>query len=148
MAESRGTPTWESVKIELPDATGVASVFLNRPSRANALNHALFRELPLALRELDDNPSVRVIILSAAGKRHFCAGIDLETLSSTSSEGLDDSDTGRREIGKERDIWRRYVLVLQDAFNAIERCRKPVIAAIFGSCIGAGVDLITACDLR
>ncbi|CAM6093002.1 unnamed protein product [Calypogeia fissa] len=140
--------TFETVKIELPDAAGVAAVLLNRPSRANALNHEVFRELPLALRELDENPSTRVIILGATGEKHFCAGIDLELLSSISSDGIDDSETGRKEFGKERDIWRRNLKVLQDAITGVEKCRKPVIAAIHGACIGGGVDLITACDIR
>lgn len=139
---------YASVKIEGPDSAGVARVILNRPHRANAVNNELFRELPLALREVDDSPDTRVIILSAAGEKHFCSGLDLDVMAKSSSLVHTDEETGRREFGKGRNVWWRYILDIQDSFTAIEKCRKPVIAAIHGPCVGAGIDLISACDLR
>jgi enoyl-CoA hydratase/carnithine racemase len=147
MAEGGGTRAWEAVKIELPDSVGVATLLLNRPARANSLNWPMFQELPLALRALEENPSVRVIILSAAGKRHFCAGIDLDVLSSVVGS-TKDSVTGKREFGKERYSFIKTLRLMQDAISAVEKCSKPVIGAIFGPCLGGGVDLITACDIR
>lgn len=67
---------WESVKVEGPDSAGVATLTLHRPSRFNALNPSLFQEIPAAIRALDMDPAVRVVILNAAGQ-HFCSGIDL-----------------------------------------------------------------------
>ncbi|XAR64356.1 hypothetical protein NMG60_11024662, partial [Bertholletia excelsa] len=87
------------------------------------------------------NPDVGAIILSGTGS-HFCAGIDLNALTSL-SQGVQSSDRGR---SAER--LRREIKVMQGAITAIEGCRKPVIAAVHGACIGGGIDIITACDMR
>lgn len=78
-----GTPRggYSSLSVHVNESTGVASVALNRPAKMNALDNTFFRELPLAIESLDADPSVRVIVLSGNG-RHFCAGIDLQVLSS------------------------------------------------------------------
>lgn len=121
--------------------SSVFHLILNRPSQLNALSLDFFVELPTALSTLDQNPDVAVIVLSGAGK-HFCSGIDLNSLSSIS----DQSSSGDRGRSSER--LRRKIKSMQAAITAIEQCRKPVIAAIHGACIGGGVDLITACDIR
>lgn len=122
-------------------ADKVAHVRLNRPDKANALNHDAWAELKLIFETLDDEPSVRVIILSGEGK-HFCAGIDLAYLMEQ-NQANQNPDEGRK-----RENFRRNVLWLQDTVTAIENCRKPVLAAIDNGCIGAGVDIVTACDMR
>lgn len=122
--------------------SGVFHLYLNRPSYRNALSRDFFSEFPKAVAALDQNPDVNVVVLSGAGA-HFCAGIDLTTLSSISERVLSGSDRGR--IGENL---RREIKFLQDAITSIERCRKPVIAAIHGACIGGGVDIVTACDVR
>ncbi|XP_024399333.1 delta(3,5)-Delta(2,4)-dienoyl-CoA isomerase, peroxisomal [Physcomitrium patens] len=132
---------WESVKVEGPDSAGVATLTLHRPSRFNALNPSLFQEIPAAIRALDMDPAVRVVILNAAGQ-HFCSGIDLSFF--TTVVGSDASTC----LGRQREKFRRDVKDMQDAFTAFEECRKPVIAAIHGACIGGGIDMVTACDLR
>ncbi|KAH7835913.1 hypothetical protein Vadar_031110 [Vaccinium darrowii] len=119
----------------------VFNLHLNRPSLLNALSLDFFTEFPKALTSLDQNPNAAVIILSGNGD-HFCSGIDLKALSSMSS-GVQSTDRGRTA-----ERLRRQIKFLQDAVTAIERCRKPVIAAIHGGCIGGGVDIITACDIR
>ncbi|KAL3613163.1 delta(3,5)-delta(2,4)-dienoyl-CoA isomerase [Castilleja foliolosa] len=131
---------YQTLKLEQksPDSR-VSYLSINRPSRGNALSHDFFTEFPAALSSLDQNPDVGVIILAGAGK-HFCSGIDLQTLSSTAARS---ADTGRAA-----EKLRREIKLFQLAVTAIEECRKPVIAAIHGACIGGGVDLITACDLR
>lgn len=131
------TPT--TLKITLEDA--VAMVELDRPDKANAMDEAMWREIREAMRWADDTPEVRVVILSGAG-RHFTAGIDLAMLAGISARIGDDCE------GRRREKLRRVILDLQDALTSIERCRKPVIAAIHGSCVGGGVDLVCACDLR
>ena len=79
--------------------------------------------------------------LCGAG-RQFTAGIDLALLGAIRAEIADACE------GRAREKLRALILDLQDTLNAIERCRKPVIAAIHGACIGGGVDLVTACDFR
>lgn len=122
--------------------SGVFHLNLNRPSHRNALSRDFFSEFPNALAALDQNPDVNVVVLSGAGA-HFCAGIDLTTLGWISDKSLSGSDRGR--AGEKL---RREIKFLQDAVTSIERCRKPVIAAIHGACIGGGVDIVTACDVR
>ncbi|KAM7484024.1 hypothetical protein LguiA_000033 [Lonicera macranthoides] len=120
----------------------VCNVYLNRPSFLNALSGDFFIEFPKALTSLDLNPNVGVIVLSGNGD-HFCSGIDLSTLKSIT--GTEKSTTER---GRTAERLRREIKGLQDAVTAIERCRKPVIAGVHGACIGGGVDIITACDIR
>ena len=122
---------------------GVATVTLNRPERANAFNRALWDDLRQVFRDIDAMTGVRVVLLTGKGK-HFCAGIDLDMLGEMQTL-VGESDACR---GRASDALRRYVLDLQDVFNHVANCRVPVIAAIAGACIGAGVDLAVACDLR
>ncbi|KAK2993591.1 hypothetical protein RJ640_030898 [Escallonia rubra] len=119
----------------------VYNLTLNRPSARNALSRDFFTEFPDALASLDRNPGAAVVVLSGAGD-HFCAGIDLKALTSITEPGQS-TDRGRTGERLRRDIKH-----MQDAITAIERCRKPVIAAVHGGCIGGGVDMMTACDIR
>lgn len=119
----------------------VFHLYLNLPFTRNALTLTLFTELPTAISYLDSNPSVHTIILSARGP-HFCSGIDISALQTTISSTVV-SDTA-----KSNELLRRRILDMQAAITSIERCRKPVIAAVHGGCVGGGVDLVTACDLR
>lgn len=118
----------------------VAHLRFNRPQRANALNQTAWNELKSVFEMLDEDDSVRVIVLSGEGK-HFCSGIDLELLMSVA--GPTETCEGRK-----RERLRRQILALQAPINAIEQCSKPVIAAIHGGCIGGGVDIAAACDMR
>lgn len=122
-------------------AEHIAQMRLNRPEKANALNKTLWFEIGDAFRWVDQTDDIRVAVLSGAGK-YFCAGIDFELLSSTFAE-VNALNPGRRE-----ERLRRSILELQGAFTALENCRKPVLAAVHGLCIGAGLDLIAACDMR
>ncbi|GLJ45819.1 hypothetical protein SUGI_0964210 [Cryptomeria japonica] len=136
---------WERLKVvEDSSCNGVFHLILNRPSHRNALDSHFYREFPKALATLDENPSVRVIILTGSGK-HFCSGIDLSVLGAMlKSQAPDDGN----DQGRLREKLRRNLKYMQSAITALEICRKPVIAAIHGGCIGAGVDIITACDIR
>lgn len=130
--------------LEIVQKTPNSRVFhlcLNRASHGNAMSPDFFSEFPRALAALDQNPDVNVVFLSGVGK-HFCAGIDLSSLGSMAAL-FSSGDSGRAA-----EKLRRHIKSLQDSVTAIERCRKPVIAAIHGACIGSGIDLITACDIR
>ncbi|MCP1384774.1 crotonase/enoyl-CoA hydratase family protein [Runella salmonicolor] len=118
----------------------VAQVVFNRPERANALNQKAWQEMKAIFEELDENEDVRAIILRGNG-RHFCAGIDLELL-------MQVAQSAQKCEGRKREKLRRQVLDLQAPINAIEQCSKPVLAAIHGGCIGGGVDIVSACDMR
>lgn len=127
--------------LSLAVADGVAEVELRRPEKSNAMNRPMWDELRQTFRYLDALPAARVVVLSGAGK-NFTAGIDLEMLM-----GMD----GRHAEpcpGRMREALRRNLLDLQDVISSLDACRKPVLAAIHGACIGGGVDLVTAADMR
>ncbi len=129
----------ESLKIH--HANKIAEIVLQRPSKANALNETLWFELGRAFQWADQTPDVRVVLLRGEGP-HFSAGIDFEFMQSIGQR------FARLPEGQRQEALRSYIRSLQDAFTAAERCRKPVIAAIHGSCFGGAIDLITACDIR
>jgi enoyl-CoA hydratase len=118
---------------------GVAELRLNRPDKANALSRPMWHELREAARDLDATPEVRVVVLAGAG-RHFCAGIDLAMLA--------EFEDGAGCPGRAGERTHATITDLQDVLTWFERCRKPVLAAVHGACVGAGLDLAVACDLR
>jgi enoyl-CoA hydratase len=119
----------------------VATLALNRPERANAMNEAMWREIGEAMRWIDAEPAARVGVVIGHGD-NFCAGIDLNMLMAMQGRIQDDCQ------GRQAEKLRSLILELQDSLTAIERCRKPIIAAVHGACVGGGLDLIAACDLR
>jgi enoyl-CoA hydratase len=127
--------------IEVKIENFIAFVELNRPEKANAIGQTGWDEVKNAFESLDENEDVRVIVLSGGESKHFCAGIDLELLMSVSQDMV-------KCEGRKREKLRKTVLKLQAPINAIENCSKPVLAAIHGGCIGAGVDIVSACDMR
>ncbi|WP_293368682.1 crotonase/enoyl-CoA hydratase family protein [Nevskia sp.] len=129
-----------TLKIELDGP--VARLLLNRPDKANAMSEAMWQELPQAAAWINTQKQVRVVILAGAGK-HFTAGIDLQVLS-----GLSQKVLGPGCPARAREFLREWIIGAQASLSAIESIRVPVIAAIQGACVGAGVDLISACDLR
>lgn len=123
----------------------IALISLNNPQKANALNRDFWQNFPLEIQKLDENPEVRVIILAGEGK-NFCAGIDLDMLGDL--QKIIQGENKNSEQGRIREKLRRWILDLQRIPSVLAGCRKPVIAQIQGACIGAGVDIITACDMR
>ena len=128
-----------SERIEIGIADGVAHVALDRPDKFNAMDKEMFAAIGDTFRTLGRDPQVRAILLSGKGK-HFTAGLDLEY----ASRQFPKSD----DPGRAAEARLRHIEWLQDAFSAVEAARPPVVAAIQGGCIGAGVDLASACDLR
>jgi enoyl-CoA hydratase len=115
----------------------VAYLTLNRPEKRNTMNYEFFHELTRHFGEFDRDPEVRVVVVKSEGKS-FTAGIDLvEMAPMLQGKGADFRERLRKEI-----------LEFQGSMNAVEKCRKPVIAAIHSHCIGGGVDLTSACDIR
>lgn len=118
---------------------GVAHVTLAREDKLNAMDGAMFDAIGETFRTLGADPSVRCILLSGRG-RHFTAGLDLQYAGSQFAPAA--------EPGRAAESRLRHIRWLQDCFTAAEEARPPVIAAIHGGCIGAGVDLACACDIR
>ena len=131
--------TYETYLVDIDNK--IAHVRLNRPSKANSLAQQGWDELEAIFNMLDKRSDVRVIVLSGEGK-NFCAGIDLEMFAGMAQQ-FDTNDEGRK-----REAMRDNVHQLQAPVNAIENCRKPVLAAIHRACVGGAVDIVTACDMR
>ncbi len=132
------TPTSTFFQIERDGA--VAHLIMNRPEKANGMTPDFWADLPRLLGELEQDETVRCAVISGAGK-HFSGGMDLSAFNGIMEQMSE-------EPGRAALALRETVLRLQDTFNAIERARFPVIAAIHGACIGGAIDLITACDMR
>ena len=128
--------TFFNVEIDGP----VARVVMNRPDKANSMTPDFWEDLPRLTRELETDPSIRAMVLSGEGD-HFSAGMDLAAFDQIM--GLMKAEPARAAYAL-RDL----ILRLQDTFTALEEARFPVIAAIQGACVGGGIDLITACDMR
>jgi len=120
---------------------GIAHLRFSRPDNFNSFTPAFWRELPAAINDISENAKARVIVLSAEGK-HFTAGMDIAVF----MQGGLDAPAENREVTAE--AFRFHVRALQDTFSALENARQPVLAAIQGGAVGAGVDLATACDCR
>ena len=132
--------TYESMRIER--TSGIAEVCLVGPGKGNAMGPAFFRELPGLFRELDRDDSVRVVIVRG-DKGTFTYGLDLKAMAGELMPHLAPGN-----LANERAKLLELIVDMQRGFDAVEQCRKPVIAAIAGACIGGGVDLIAACDIR
>jgi enoyl-CoA hydratase/carnithine racemase len=117
----------------------VAIVELARPDKMNAMDGDMFAAIGESFRRLGSDPAVRCIVLAGQG-RHFTAGLDLEYAAGQFPPA--------RDAGRAAEARLRHIQWLQDAFSAVEQARVPVVAAVHGACVGAGVDLIAACDLR
>ena len=125
----------------------IAHLVMKRGDKANSMIPAFWRELPDIVRSIDEQALARVIVISATG-RHFSSGMDLAVFQQ--DDTLQAADQIARQAAQRRRGAAFYdtASTFQRAFSALEQCRVPVIAAIQGACMGGGVDLITACDMR
>lgn len=129
---------FQAFKVELKNS--IAHVQINRPEKYNAMNAAFWSEIVEVFKWIDETDAVRAVVISGAGK-HFSSGIDLMMLASVANE------LGK-DVGRNARLLRRTILRMQASFNAVDNCRKPVLAAIQGYCIGGAIDLVSACDMR
>ncbi|KAG9478236.1 hypothetical protein GDO78_013306 [Eleutherodactylus coqui] len=132
--------SYETLKVTAP-ADHVFHVEINRPEKRNAMNKAFWREMVLCFQALGEDSNCRAVVISGAGKM-FTSGIDLMDMASEFLQPQEDDVA--------RIAWnlRKKISEYQKSFSVIEKCTKPVIAAIHNGCIGVGVDLVTACDIR
>ena len=119
----------------------IAHIRFNRPDQLNSMTPEFWNDLPEIVEEIDDKGAARVIVLSSTGK-HFTAGMDLSVFSSSDSLSGASSKVTRGATLYE------FVKVCQRTISSLEKTRMPVIAAIQGGCIGGGMDLVTAADMR
>jgi enoyl-CoA hydratase len=129
-----------SLKVDIAD--GVAEVTLLGPGKGNAMGPDFWRELPIVFADLDRDEDVRAVVLTGSGA-NFSYGLDLPAMMGSWAELL-----GGPALAKPRTNFLDEVRTLQHAVTAIAACRKPVIAAVAGWCIGGGLDVIAAADIR
>lgn len=118
----------------------VAEISLNRPDALNSFTREFWAEFRQQVEALDERGDVRALVVSSTGK-HFTAGMDLGVFAAM-------PDFAGQEPGRARAALMKTVQAFQETFTCLERARFPVLAAIQGGCIGGGVDLISACDMR
>ncbi|EDO38232.1 predicted protein [Nematostella vectensis] len=121
----------------------VLQVEMNRPDKRNAMNQTFWREMVECFDQISKDGDCRAVVLSGAGKI-FTAGNDhLMDMAGVLMSSADSDDPARKAIHI-----RQTILAYQESFTAIEKCEKPVIAAVHSACVGGGVDMICACDIR
>jgi enoyl-CoA hydratase len=121
-------------------ASGVAELVLNRPQQLNTMTPGFFPALRDAVRGLDDAGRTRVLLVRSTGK-HFSAGMALDVFAADSA--LLDTQDSRSRLAFQQALAR-----LMDCLGALDQARFPVICAVQGGCIGGGLDLAAACDIR
>jgi len=121
----------------------VATLWLDSPERRNAMGPALWADLPQMMDQMSDDDDVRAVVIAAKGPA-FTVGLDLKTMGNAVAG---DSGGGTSEAAR-RKAALRGIKRLQRSINAVADCPKPVVAAVHGWCIGGGIDLICACDIR
>src|ERR1700758_4638239 len=131
---------YESVTVETKDH--VAQVTLIGPGKGNAMGPAFWSELPELFAALDADPDVRAIVITGSG-RNFSYGLDLPAMGGTLAPMLAEG-----ALARQRTDFHTEILRMQKAINAVADCRTPTIASVHGWCIGGGVDLISAVDIR
>ncbi|MFD3930465.1 crotonase/enoyl-CoA hydratase family protein [Streptomyces sp. NPDC058614] len=120
----------------------VAQVTLLGPGKGNAMGPDFWHELPLVFRALDADPEVRAVVLTGNGG-NFSYGLDLPAMMPAWSTVL-----APGALAGPRTEFLRTIRELQSAVDSVAACRKPVVAAVSGWCVGGGVDLIAAADIR
>ena len=134
--------TYTCFNVETKD--GIAHIRMIRPERANSMIPEFWDELPQIVNQLSEGGDARAIVLSAEG-RHFCSGMDLSVFAGNNDVTVQDNTT---HISRQRARFRTTALQLQRTFSCREESLLPVLSAIQGACIGGGIDMVSATDLR
>jgi enoyl-CoA hydratase len=132
--------TSDVISLDLSDH--VATLWLDRPEARNALGSAFWRDLPLACRAVSLEKDVRALVIAAKGP-HFSVGLDLKEFGGN----LAGSDASGSRATSNATTYQK-IRAMQASISALADLEIPVIAAVHGYCIGGGIDLITACDIR
>jgi len=129
---------------EVSISKNIAHVVMKRPEKRNNMNTAFWNELPLLIKDIDANVRARVIVISSTGP-HFCGGLDVDMFLSGGVKDESNNSIRRRQAAAK---FMNMLDIMQTSFSTLEQCRLPVLVAIQGGCIGGGVDMVTACDMR
>ena len=132
--------TYQTLKLSVENK--IAHVELSRPEKLNTMVMEFWQDMIDVFAKIEQTAEARVVVISSQG-RHFTAGLDLSAFAGLAAEINSGVDGGRI-----REQMKNNVLELQESFNVIEKCRLPVLVAVQGGCIGGGVDLISATDMR
>lgn len=129
---------YKSLRVE--KQSGITEVVITGPGKGNAMGPDFWREMPILFTELDRDEETRAVIIRGDGG-NFSYGLDLMAM-------VSDIGASGKNLAAERTKFHDKVLEMQQACNRVADCRKPVVAAVNGWCIGGGLDLISACDIR
>jgi enoyl-CoA hydratase/carnithine racemase len=113
------------------EENSVATLTLNRPEVMNSFNFAMLHALRDQIESIRFKPETRVVIITAAGEKAFCAGADLKERATLPPEKV-----------------KAYIFTIRNLFTSIEQLNKAVIAAVNGVALGGGTELALACDIR
>lgn len=131
-----------------PSQQYVTHVRLDRPLKRNAINAQTWREIGDAFRQLGTiGDGTRCILLSGSGKG-FCGGIDISDSKFFAGISPEEEEESSIDMARKALAFKPQILQMQEAFTAVEECPVPVVAAIHGACIGAGIDLVCCADVR
>ena len=122
----------------------VLHVQLNRPEKRNSMNREVFREIQSCFNEINDDKQCRAVVVSGIGKA-FSAGLDFVDMFDMINSATKSSEN---DIALRAKFLRNMIQLFQASFNSVVRCSKPVISSIHGACVGSGLDLISATDIR
>jgi len=131
--------------VEIADKVG--HIKMIRPEKANSMIASFWRDLPVIVDEMSSSGSVRAVVLSGEG-RHFCSGMDLSVFASGDNDLQADGSGGQRHRSRRNERFRSTAMHLQESFTALERARMPVLCAVQGACVGGGIDMVSAADIR
>lgn len=129
----------ESTFFKLERDGAVAHLIMAKPEKANAMSPDFWEDLPRITRQLAEDGETRAMVVSGEG-RHFTSGMDLAAFSNIAASG--------EEPARDAYKLRQLILELQDTFTAMEEAPFATIMAIHGACVGGGIDMITAADIR
>ncbi|QYJ00092.1 enoyl-CoA hydratase/isomerase family protein [Thalassovita mediterranea] len=125
--------TSENRPVFLSGSGSCAEIVINAPARRNALSMSMWSALPVLVRTVDADSAAKALVIHGGAVGHFAAGVDISEFETIYADEASTRDT---------------TAIISDAVKAIENCSKPVIAAVEGSCFGAGIALAVACDIR
>ena len=139
--------SFESSVLSIERTGHVATLWLDRADGLNAMGPTFFDDLPRAMAHLDADTEIRAIVIAARG-RHFTAGLDLVAMGPLLMGAGEPAPSRDRSSTEPEAGLMKNITMLQAAISSVAEIDTPTIAAVHGACIGGGVDLIAACDLR